>query len=87
MHYASKPCWVTSLILRHKLVDPISVAVFPDYLPFAFRTAPSVIIIGIFLWQPAPNSALAGNLSILISIDGGTRIAGMLGGIGARCFT
>ena len=31
MHYASKPCWVTSMILRHKLVDSISVAVSPDY--------------------------------------------------------
>lgn len=30
---------------------------------------------------------LLGNLSIIISIDGGTRIARMLGGAGARCFT
>ena len=31
--------------------------------------------------------SLSGNLSIIISIDGGTRIARMLGGAGARCFT
>ena len=27
MHYASKSRWVTSMILRHNLVDPISIAV------------------------------------------------------------
>lgn len=27
MHYALKSCWVTSMILRHNLVDSISVAV------------------------------------------------------------
>ena len=87
MHYASKSRWVTSMILRYKLVDSISIAVSPAYLPFAFRTAPSVIIIGTFLWQPALDCALAGNLAILISIHGGTRIAGMLGGTGARFLT
>ena len=59
----------------------------PAYLPFAFRTAPSIIIIGTYAWQSAPNCALAGNLSILISIHGGARIARMLSGASARCFT
>ena len=36
MHYASKSRLATSLILGHKLVDSISIAVSPDYLPFAF---------------------------------------------------
>lgn len=31
MHYASKSRWATSMILRHNLVDSISVAVSPDY--------------------------------------------------------
>ena len=34
MHYASKSRWATSMILRCKLVDSISIAVSPDYLPF-----------------------------------------------------
>ncbi len=37
MHYASKSRWATSLILGHKLVDSISIAVSPDYLPFALE--------------------------------------------------
>ena len=36
MHYASKSRWVTSMILRHKLVDSISVAVSPFDLTSCF---------------------------------------------------